>query len=80
MLYYYIMSNPGGQRYDRRGNPVLSTSDDAKLPSVSLASSCAHMTSEKIGKPVEVWRVGGAGEAQVAIYFPRDIGSGKGEA
>ena len=79
MLHYYIVEKKSGQRFDRRGNPVLSTADEAKLPSVSLASAMAHMVCDKVNRPIEVWRVGDGFEAQVAVYFPREIGEGGGK-
>lgn len=73
MAHYLVIGGRSKKRFDRYGRETFSEAENAKIPSVTLASCAAHYVSSTVKEPAEVWRVTPSSETQVAIYFPDDI-------
>jgi len=75
MAHYLVVGGRSKKRFDRHGKETFSEAENAKIPSVTLASCAAHCVTKTEREPAEVWRVNPDSQAQVAVYFPEDIGN-----
>ena len=72
MAYYLVIGGRSKKRFDRFGRETFSAAENAKLPSVTLASLAASVVSQAENEPAEVWRVTPSSETQIAVYMPYD--------